>query len=240
MENKNFTKEKLDTFIKEWNELKGAHNIIIELENLGISTNMSLRLYNQFGDTTLADIKADPYLLISLVQGIGFKTADTIALRLGFDLNSPERIIAGVKYLLEETLEEGHTFLYEEELLEYLNSSLEITDKESITETISALVDIGILIKIENKLSLKNAYEAELFIATWIKNKNTFEIEELYNIDQKIESECLSKNIVLSDQQKDSVKTIISQSFSVLTGGAGVGKTTTVKLIIQLLINMNK
>lgn len=240
LEVKNFNEEKMLIFVKEWEELREGYKVIIELENLGISSNMALKIYNHFGDSTMKDIKEDPYQLIKLITGVAFKTADTIAMRLGFDLNSPERIIAGMTYLLEENLDEGNTYLTESELYRYLDNVLEIEDKEGIRITLETFIDIGVFVKIDDKISTKVVYETELFISDWIKNKKKDEIIELYDLDQKIASECQSKNIILSDEQKDSVKSILSSPFSVLTGGAGVGKTTTVKLIIQLLTNMNK
>ena len=96
---------------------KGMRDVMLSLQEFGITVAQSMKLYNTYGDLCIAKLKENPYRLIDDIEGIGFITADKLAVKAGFEPDSPFRIKAGLKYTLQWARQEGHTFLPRERLI---------------------------------------------------------------------------------------------------------------------------
>ncbi len=220
-------------------ENKAAENTLIKLYGYGITPKMAVKIYKFYQNETIAIIEQNPYQLINDIEGIGFERADNIAKKLGFDDNHPLRIKAMILYLYNLMgVNYGHTFLYYDQLLEYLvkalNKSRELVSEEKIKELIEELVDDNIFIISNEMVKLKSVYFAETNI--------TDKIKELTNdYDTSVDENKVNKlinlyeetiNIKYTKLQKKAILSAIKSNLFILTGGPGTGKTTVIKGIV--------
>ena len=219
---------------REQNELTRA---VMFLQEYGVSISHAAKIFKKYKDKTISTVQKNPYTLADEVWGIGFKTADSIAQRLGIAADSPHRIRSGVKYILDSASANGHTYLPEDILVKECCDLLE-TDAESIAKNLMQM-HIESVVWIENgeprKIYLNFFYYAESYIAKRLvemtahkANTNPFIEAEIRNIE-------LSENIKFADGQFDAIKTAMSEGVFVITGGPGTGKTTIINAIIDLL-----
>ena len=214
------------------------------LSNLGVSTSISHKIFKVYKNDSIEKIRRNPYGLIDDVYGIGFKTADTIAMKIGADKESFQRCRAGIFYILESVASnEGHCYLPKNELIEKSSKILEI-DEGKIAATYDYLICHEELIA-ENKTQvyLPCFYHAEVGIANKIKdilNSSIFAKFSQKRLDAEMEKIQVENKIQYDDFQKEAIKKAINSSFSVITGGAGVGKTTVTKAIIDIFTNLGR
>ncbi len=237
-------KRKLKPIIESFNENMGIKNVIIALSEFGITPNMSIKIYKKYGDGSLEVIKNNPYALIDVVVGIGFKTADEIARHVGLEKDSEFRIQQGIMHILKSSISSGHTFLPEEILRRESANLLEI-DVDLIDEYIFELA-------LERKIILEKYgdyvivylakyHRAEVDVAIdIIRFVNSEHKDVLIDIDDEIASFENQENIELASEQKMAVKAAFENGIMVLTGGPGTGKTTTINTIINLFKVCNK
>ena len=102
---------------RAWEEQKAIKEVMVFLQGVGVSTSLAVRIYKTYGDASVSVVRNEPYRLAAEVWGIGFKTADTIAQRLGIPHDSPQRVRAGLQFALSEATEDGHCYLPETELV---------------------------------------------------------------------------------------------------------------------------
>ncbi len=239
------TKKKVDEIYLKYTELIGMREVVIFFQSYGISTSMAVRAYQVYGRNVINIIKSNPYALAETVDGITFKTADTIAFELGFNKNSFERVSCGIKFLMKQVgYLNGHTYLPYSAICNYAAQNLDI--EVSIAEnTVSELVSLGALIKVNfgeyDAVYLKEFYEAEKAVAATLK-----ELAELvYDVDATALNEMIEdleeKNgILLAEAQVEAVHSVFENSALVITGGPGTGKTTIVRTIIELMENLGE
>lgn len=238
-------KKKAETIVKSWNEQKDIKNLMMFLQNSGVGASFGKKIFKIYGTQSIEKIKENPYRLVDEVYGVGFKTADAIAQSLGYDKESYNRCRAGVFYILEYLANsEGHCYIPFGELVIRCSKILEIEDCQ-IVITCDELINNSELIcdGEDKKVYLPAFYKCEIGVAHKIKSISEFPRFEKYS-DEKIESEIskAEKNnkIKYDDSQRDAIKTAITSNFSVITGGAGVGKTTITKAIIDIFRNRTK
>ena len=221
--------KKLESIITSWKASEAVHESLLFLTEHGIGNVRALKIYELYGENTAALLTENPYRLIYDVEGIGFKIADSLALSLGFDEHHPFRISAWVIYFLREFASQGNVFapkkLLFEEALRTLNYSLE--DSPAI---ISALVGKKEIIEFEDRLYLSDLYYAERgierFILALIKTGKGF-----INLGKDV-SRRLSN--LFSEEQFEGIKSALTNKVTIITGGPGTGKTTTVRGIIDI------
>lgn len=236
--------KKASAIAKSWREQRDIKSLIMFLSNLGISTSLSHKIFKVYKNDAIAKIRQNPYRLIDDVYGIGFKTADTIAMKIGADKESFQRCRAGIFYVLENiAANEGHCYLPKSELIEKSSKMLEISDVK-IAATYDYLICHEELIA-ENKTQvyLPCFYHAEVGIANKIKeilNNSIFKKFSQKQLDTEIEKSEDENQIKYDDFQKEAIKKAINSNFSVITGGAGVGKTTLTKAIIDIFSNLGR
>lgn len=231
-------KKKLGPIIDSYNENMGVKNIIVSLSPYGISPKLCMKIYRKYGERFLEVISTNPYLLIDDIVGIGFKLADNIARKTGIELDSPYRIEQGVLHVLKESINNGHTFLPEEKLIDSSRDTLEV-ESELIEKCI---YDLAIERKIViEKLAdyhivyLAKYHKAEVDVCNNLIALAYEEHRDLkIDIDEEIESFQENNGIVLATEQVMAVKSAFENGVMVLTGGPGTGKTTTINTIINM------
>lgn len=229
-------------------EKKDMRDVMIFLQGYGISPNLSTRIFNNYGIRVYDIIKTNPYQLADDVAGIGFKTADEIARRAGVEVNASIRIKSGMCYALAEAATSGHTFLPKEKLVETTINLLGLRDQymnADGTYNMDLLDNCFMDLILEKKLILKeidnnqavflaNYYYTELNIARMLLELNISAPEDDYVTGVKIETIEEISGIHLDELQRKAVIETQNNGVTIITGGPGTGKTTTINAIIRL------
>ncbi|MBQ1194320.1 MAG: ATP-dependent RecD-like DNA helicase [Lachnospiraceae bacterium] len=221
-------------------EKKDMRKAMIFMQELGISSNMAVKIYNKYGYGVYEIIKKNPYRLAEDIDGIGFKIADEIAVKAGITPDSDFRIKCGILYILNQAGLNGHSYLPYGELVG-LTRELLLADVEDIDGyLVDMQIDKRIVIKTFDNIKCiysSTAYYTELNIAHMLNglNKRSFieEGEILTRISQ-IES---GTGIILDELQKRAVIEAMNSGLLIVTGGPGTGKTTTINTIIRMFEN---
>ncbi len=215
-------------------------NAMLTLQEYNITPNMALKIYKKYKSRCVEVILNNPYLMTEDIEGIGFKLADDIALKVGIDLNSEYRIRAGIKHVLTLATLNGHVYLPKEKLV-YDSSKLLHGDKVIIENQLMELI-IGRtltrkIINNEELLYLNSYFYAENYVAKKLLELNTNKIElEDKNYNSKlIEIAENESDIFLAEKQREAVKEGLEKGVLVITGGPGTGKTTTINTLIKIL-----
>lgn len=239
---KGISKDKAKKIGAEFCELQSMQNIVMFLQQYNISANMAVKVHNSLGANSVDLIKKNPYILSDLVDGISFKTADTIAFNMGLPKNSVLRIRSGIKHILQSAAySSGHVYMPKSVLLEHAVYTLKVNEDE-VTAAISELIGSKELFsdKIEDTdvYYLYEYYTAEYYIArrliTMAQNTQKFTMTE-ENAEKAIDKLESTDEIHLASEQRNAVVTALSSGCMILTGGPGTGKTTTINTIIKLL-----
>lgn len=211
------------------------------LQDYGISTAFAVKIYNHYKHNTIKIIENNPYSLADEIFGIGFKLADSIAEKVGVEKDSPYRIKAGIKFVLNQSSNlSGNVYLPENELIEMASKLLEI-DEEFIKPCLSNLqMERQVCLEKIEKGSivfLNSYYYAESYVAKKILelSMNKTKYNKVY--DTWLKNIELEKNILLANEQKMAIKEAMINGAMVITGGPGTGKTTTINSIISMLKN---
>ena len=241
--------KKLETISAAWTEHRAIRKVMMFLQSHGISTLFAVRIYKEYGDDAISYVNEDPYRLANDFYGIGFFSADKVALSIGLDRNSPQRIMAGIKHVLAASRELGHCYLTQSQIKVQVEELLELDLGDHLPRFLKEMEAAGLLmarqITVPGKgreqcYYSKALYFDELYVAKKVSKSNNFPKVDQRPVDNWINRYCKAKNISLSDEQATAVKGIVSESFSVLTGGPGVGKTTTTLVLVKLLEAMKQ
>ena len=222
--------------IKEsWNEQRGVREIMIFLQSHGIGTAKAARIYRQYGADAIAVVKRNPYRLCEDVWGIGFKTADGIALSVGIPHDSEVRARAGLIYTLQsESDEEGHCFTVDADLLLHAQELLDIS-VEILAEALAKEYEKGTLVKEENRVYLRDLYRAETHVAE--KLRSLFDTPRTFppiDADRAIAWSETKMGLHLAPLQREALANAIRSKVSIITGGPGVGKTTIIRALTEI------
>ena len=210
---------------------------IVFLTQHGISTNNILKIEATYEDAAISIIKENPYQLIIDIDGIGFKTADKLAMTLGFDEMNPNRIKAAiVSVVLSVSMQTGNTYTSKEEVFRHLTKEFSFFDEELYEMYLSELEMERLIYLEEDFLYHITQYDAEKGIAGFLYGFPYVDVDNnrIENLDCVIQDVATEFNIEYDQKQIVAMKTFFDQSFSILTGGPGTGKTTIVRAIIQL------
>lgn len=235
---------KLREIKSSWNEHKDIRELIIFLQEHNISTNLATKIYKFYGDKSYHVLNTNPYQACHDIWGIGFKTADQIALKLGMSPTSPERIRAYIQYLLEKDNEHGHVFSFQSELEKTCEKDLEVQEDE-VKEALKVLRKKG-LIKTEEVGSdtavyIPFFYEAQKEVAASATSLSKFPVESpKFDINKAItdvEGDC---GVRFSNAQKLAIKAAFYRKILVITGGPGTGKTTIIRAVKDIFEKQGK
>lgn len=293
-------RKRADTIKKAWAEQRAIKEVMLFLQGQGISTSLAVRIYKEYGDSSISVVKNEPYRLARDVFGIGFKTADKIAAAMGIARDDPERLKAGVRFALSEATEEGHVYLPREELIKKSVELLEAEEiqvenavealaqaKEVESERLAVAQDWAAPAHLSHTRQATSSYEAEWQRAVHeSKTPYSFEDESetdlwdmppeevekvdaiylppFHHAEQGISAGILrlknagtnkdrlaafksasfdlvfeylanKENLILNEQQKQAVQLALTDKVSVLTGGPGTGKTTSMRALLRVL-----
>lgn len=239
---KGISEKKADKIGKEFAELQSMQSLIMFLQKYNISPNLSAKVYKVLGDNAVEQIEENPYILSESIDGISFKTADNIAFVQGIPKNSPNRIRAGIKFLLTQAAyASGHTYMPKNVLTEHCAYKLGVTEDE-VSNGLSELIlskDVYFdTIDNEDVCYLSTFYFDELLLSrrliemSTVSSKYIMSAEEAEVQIKKAEEE---SGILLANEQKAAVISALESGVMVLTGGPGTGKTTTINTIIKIM-----
>ncbi|MFM8765911.1 MAG: AAA family ATPase, partial [Spartobacteria bacterium] len=231
--------ERRRTIRTAWAEQKVVREIMVFLHSNGVSTSRAVRIYKTYGDEAVEKVRANPYLLARDISGIGFKTADQIARKLGIPEDSILRARAGLSHALSEAGGNGHCALPEEILLKNAADLLEM-DSLILQRALSEMLDEGELarddITGEDLIFLPSIQRAEIEIASRLARMagGTAEYPGI-DADKAIDWLKEKNSLDLAPSQADALRRALCSRVLVITGGPGVGKTTLVNSILTLL-----
>lgn len=227
-------------------EIQSTQGIVIYLQQFNIGATVAMRAQKMLGRHALEKIKENPYVLVDGVDGIGFKTADGIAFYQGMPKNSPVRIKHGIKYLLTEAaFKSGHTYLPKGILLDAAEKLLEVSSDEAADGICALALTNNVYVEnTENgeRVSLALFHSAERQVASRLLSMSHTlpqiipDRQEIDEIISKVENE---RGIELAIEQRDAVVAAAERSCMVITGGPGTGKTTILRVIIELMDKMS-
>ena len=223
-----------------WADQKAIREIMLFLQSHGVSTSRAVRIYKTYGVEAIPLIVENPYRLARDIRGIGFKTADEIAERLGIEKTSIVRARAGISYTLMEAIGDGHCALPKDDLLELAAQILEIP-KTSLPDALALELQEGNVIadKIGDKdcIFLPHLWHAEKTVAEQLRSLSSGAMPWLYIEPARaipwVESRL---GVALAESQREAVAVALKAKTLVITGGPGVGKTTIVNSILKIVM----
>lgn len=222
--------------IKEsWSEQFEIRSIMIFLQSHGIGTGQAARIYRQYGTDSIAVVKRNPYRLCADVWGIGFKSADKIALDVGIEKNSEIRASAGLRYVMALQEDEGgHCFTQESELLLSAEELLDIP-VETLARVMEIEVDEGRIIRDDGRVYLRDVYYAEKNIAEMLHRISVKPVPyDPIPAEKAVGWAESQMGVHLAPEQHRALITSLESKVSIITGGPGVGKTTIVRALTEI------
>jgi len=235
-----------------WEEQQAIKEVMVFLQGVGVSTSLGVRIYKTYRDEAIEVVRREPYRLAADVWGIGFKTADQIAQRLGIPHDSPERVKAGLQFALSQASEDGHCYLPEGELLARATGLLgvdaelasrcleELLEEEGVVaEPLPAAMSPGDSEGTGRGVWLVPFHRAEATLAGGLLRLLAAPGDRLAGfqaVDWTIALEWLGRTtgVTLSPEQEAAVRLALTEQVAVLTGGPGCGKSYTVRAIVTL------
>lgn len=231
------TEKKAASISEQFEEKKEFRNAMMFLNEYGVSNALSMKIYREYKSKVVQIIKENPYKLAEDIPGVGFKTADKIALNLGLSEKSPQRIKAGILYALTEAASNGHTFFIYDELLRLSSNILNISEIEFERHISDLIIERKVTLKEvndERRIYNNNLYYMELEVARKLLDLNAESSTDFDLMESKVKNIEKRSGIVLDDLQRKAVYEAVESGLVVITGGPGTGKTTTINTIIKL------
>lgn len=218
-----------------WEEQKHIQEVMQFLIGHNVSMAYAVKIYKAYGNDAIRQVTENPYRLSADIWGIGFKTADKIAMNLGVDPGDPARVRAGIRYALETRAEDGHVYVPFDALAEDCVGLLDV-GAEAIPAGVEALVRDEVVIRNEDRVYLQPLYYAEQGIARHIARLVDYPraAPPADRIDEHIRHIESERSIVFNAEQREAIHTSASRSVMAITGGPGTGKTTCVQGIVYL------
>ncbi len=235
--------KRIEQISKSWQDQKEISNIMIFLQEKGISSAYATKIYKKYGQNSIATVLENPYRLSDEIWGIGFKIADQIASNLGIAKDSLKRMKAGISFAISNELNNGHLYAELQNLKEKTCELLEIDLKESEQHLKQSLHDLYNeekikLISHENQhyITLAQYYFSEKGTSDRIKklldrqDYFKFDLDATYNYLRNDTS-----GIILNEEQQKGIMACLQNKITIITGGPGTGKTTIIKKLLNIL-----
>jgi exodeoxyribonuclease V alpha subunit len=234
---------------KAWEENFAVRQTMVFLQGYGVSSRMATRIHAYYGSETINRVQEDPYALADEVFGIGFIKADQISRNMGMEIDSIQRIRAGLDFTLNRLANDGHTYAPRETLIEKAEEILQIENRQRIEEVIDAQISARNLIKDTISTDFDDGIPA-IYLPMYHRAETgaTEHLKAMTNMpsiitewtadvdwDAFLTEMAKQNNVTLTMQQQSAVKAALTSKVSVLTGGPGTGKTTTLQMVISAL-----
>ena len=226
--------KRVEKIAESWEKQKDIKNVMLFLQGYGVSTAYAAKIYRQYGKESIDTVKTNPYKLADDIWGIGFKTADTIASKMGYEKNDLRRLKSGVTYTLSHMAEEGNVYAEEEQLVK---SAIELLDADEtpVRQAISEMLQSEDLIADAEAIYMPPFYYAEVGTANRLNKLLDCVEGSLFNIIPDISVISKQTGVEYDEVQAEAIREAVSSKVMVLTGGPGTGKTTTTQGIIAAL-----
>ncbi|MBR4778154.1 MAG: ATP-dependent RecD-like DNA helicase [Lachnospiraceae bacterium] len=217
-------------------------NAMMFLQKYGISSGLSVKIYKQYGAGIYEVLRTNPYRMAEEIKGVGFKTADEIALRGGISIDSQYRTRAGILYVLSEAVGQGHTFLPEQEFMDMTVSLLEI-EPEAVEQPLDSLILDRKVIPADMLIpgaeeKVKCYYLAPFYYMELAVARMLIDLDVRHRINRDKTERALkeieeSLSVELDEIQREAIFAAAENGILILTGGPGTGKTTTINALIR-------
>ena len=218
------------------NEKRDLRQAMIFLQQYGITMNLAVKIYNRYGQEVYEILKKNPYQLAEDIDGVGFKTADEIAARVGIRSDSDFRIRSGILYVLSGAASEGHTFLPQEELTKRASELLQVAPEFIEKHYMDLAIERKLMLKQkeeQTQIYAASFYYMESNVATMLKQLDVTYDESDTAIEKRILAIQKQTGMELEEHQVEAVKEAVKNGLLIITGGPGTGKTTTINTIIR-------
>ena len=243
---KNVSKKKAEDICRAYEEVHQMQNAVMIMQQYKISTNLAIKIYNQYGEGTEDILKNNPYKMVEDIDGVGFFTADRIAMAMGVPETSDFRIRAGILHVLKENSDKnGNTCMQVLALIEGVFEILKIPDlQERVEGLVEKLILDGYLRKIEMAdeefVCLSQYYKIEKVLADTLLLLDGDSDSTKLDVEGDISLYEQTSHIQMHEHQKDAVRIAVNNGVSIITGGPGTGKTTIVKCMLRIFKSMGK
>ena len=228
-------KKRVEKIRESWEKQKDIKNVMLFLQGFGVSTAYAAKIYRQYGKESIDKVNENPYRLADDIWGIGFKTADGIARKMGYEMNDERRLRSGLIYTLNQLADEGHCYAEEEQLIATAKQLLE-ADEECIRTAMTHAIETEDLMLDGTAIYLPPFYYAECGTANRLNTLvHTKEVGSIFTARFDLAKLQRETGIEYDEVQVEAIRQAIASKVMVLTGGPGTGKTTTTKAIIAAL-----
>ena len=229
---------KLAEIKRSWAEHRDIRDLIIFLQEHNVSTNLATKVYHQYGPRSYQVLRSNPYQLCLDIWGIGFKTADQIALKLGLDPGSPDRIKAFLLYSLEKENEQGHVFSYQSDLEAACLSELG-AEADRTAEALAALRQAkSVVVETTDQgpaVYLPFLHQAEDEVVRLIQElADSPPLDPPFEVDSILADVEKDAGLSFSEAQRQAIRQVFRKKILVITGGPGTGKTTIIKAVAEV------
>ena len=235
---KGITKAKAQSISEELNNIFGMKEVMMYLSNYGITAEESIKIWKTFGSGAIDQINENPYIICDSPIEISFDKADQISMSLEKSQDNGFRIRAGIIYVLEHNMKNGHTCLPKDKLIPAAAGFLEV-DISKVEDEIEDLINSNLLVleSFNNRdfIFIPKMYNSEIYTAGRIIMLLNFPPRIITGIEEKIERIELENGIKYASLQKEAITAALLKGTLILTGGPGTGKTTTLNAIIKIL-----
>ncbi len=231
---------KLGEIRRSWAEHQDIRDLIMFLQEHNVSTSLATKIHKQYGDRSFTVLKTDPYQLSLDIWGVGFKTADQIALKLGLDPASLERVKAYILYILEKDNEQGHVFTLAGDAGERCVADLEV-GADKVEAALAALIKSKRIVTEDlpdgrgRALYLPFFHQAQEEVARSIHRLAGFPCRPPdFDLGQAIAAAEAAQGIAFSPLQRQAIRESFERKILVITGGPGTGKTTIIRAVVEI------
>ena len=238
---KGISERKAREIAEQVEEKADLRRAMMFLQQYGITQNLGMKIYRQYGQEMYGILKENPYKMAEDIPGVGFKIADEIAARIGIHTDSDYRIRSGILYILLQASGEGHVYLPKEVLLGRAKELLGVEQEYMEKHLTDLSIDRKIVIReicregkpAELAVYASSYYQIELHVAQMLHTLNLQDTVQEDILDEKIQRIQRAARIELDEKQQEAVREAVKNGLLVVTGGPGTGKTTTINAIIR-------
>lgn len=213
-------------------EKRDLRDAMVFLGKYGITSNLAVRVYQTYGQEIYTVLKSNPYRLAEDVSGVGFRTADEIAQRIGIAADSEYRIRSGIVYALTRAASMGHTYLPREELIRFSAQTLGVSEDQIDGHVMNLAMD-GKVMLCEEGVYARSFYRMEKAAAGLLLALDELFDETPSRLEKALSKIASEEDLALDERQEEAVRQAAMHGVSVLTGGPGTGKTTTIRAMIR-------